>query len=224
LDIRNLASIWQALLSTMADTARSESGTRGGQRSATSAVRACQPESRELAQFSRNRISSAEGPSIGCSPREDIMTTKLRTGLLLVFTAMTAGASLSGCLIETTSGPPQSTCAEKRFYEVYWNVAADMNSPNYTCPQTPAFSACRVGHHDGDLRGGQNSAVSHQYMGFELDWAGSTDSGIPAASSVAAAHLIAADGVTSCLTLRCWFAISGSELQFFDGRLPIDLN
>lgn len=124
------------------------------------------------------------------------MTTKLRTGLLLVFTAMTAGASLSGCIIETTSGPPTTSCADSRYYEVYWNVAADMNSPNYTCPQTPAYSHVQLETSTGIYVVGKECRLT-PYMGFEFDWAGSTNSGIPAGSYVIAADLIAADGVTS---------------------------
>jgi hypothetical protein len=122
------------------------------------------------------------------------MTTKLRTGLLLVFTAMTASAALSGCIIETTSGPPKTTCAESRYFQVYWSVANDPASQPFTCSQTPAYVAeVQLDTSTGTYRVGKRCQATN-YMGFVFDFSGETQSAIPTGTYVNEAHLVGTDG------------------------------
>lgn len=124
------------------------------------------------------------------------MTTKLRTGLLLGFTAMMAMASLSGCIIETTSGP-KVNCADERYFQVYWSVALDANTQPWACNQagSPAFSEVRLNTNNGTFPVGRECRLTN-YMNFRFDYAGSTQSAIPAGTYVISADLIGADGVT----------------------------
>jgi len=130
------------------------------------------------------------------------LTTKLRTGLLLVFTATAMAASLSGCIIETTSGGPgPNACAKKRYIEVAWSVAADANSPNYTCAQTPPFSAVRLLTNNGSFEVGKQCEVTN-YMNMLFDWDGSTadstmDDRMVEGTYIISADLMAPDGITS---------------------------
>jgi hypothetical protein len=130
------------------------------------------------------------------------LTTKLRTGLLLVFTAMTMAASLSGCLIETTGGGNGAgNCARNRYIQVSWSVAEDMNSANYTCNQGPAFSAVRLLTNSGSFEVGK-ACQANTYMGLLFDWTGSTDDAtvddrMVAGTYIISADLMAPDGVTS---------------------------
>jgi hypothetical protein len=124
------------------------------------------------------------------------MTTKLRTGLLLVFTAMTGAASLSGCIVETTSGGPKANCADERFFQVYWSVAANPASDPYTCTQTPSFTEVQLDTSTGTYRVGRECRAT-SYMNFVFDWRGSSVTAIPTGTYVTEAHLIGPDGVTS---------------------------
>ena len=127
------------------------------------------------------------------------MTTKSRTGLLLGFTAVMMTASLSGCFVETSSGnppPPTTTCAENRYFQVYWSVAANASAPNYTCNQFPDFSSVRLLTNNGSFEIGKECRLT-RYMGLDFDWAGSSNDGIPAGTYVISADLMAPDGITS---------------------------
>lgn len=121
------------------------------------------------------------------------MTTKLRTGLLLIFTAMTAGASLSGCIIETTSGPPKATCAESRYFQVYWSVAANASSEPYTCSQTPPFAQVELDTNNGTYSV-TKACQATNYMGFLFDFSGTSASGVPTGTYITEAHLVGNDG------------------------------
>lgn len=121
------------------------------------------------------------------------MTTKLRTGLLLIFTAMTAGASLSGCIIETTSGPPKNTCAESRYFRVYWSVAPNPDSDPYSCTQTPPFAQVELDTNNGTFAV-TKACQPATYMNFLFDFSGTTSAGVPTGTYINEAHLVGTDG------------------------------
>lgn len=124
------------------------------------------------------------------------MTTKLRTGLLLGFTAMLAMATLSGCIVETTSGP-KGNCADNRYFQVYWSIALDANTQPWACNQagSPQFSEVRLTTNTGTYRVGRECRLT-RYMDYDFDYAGSTASGIPAGTYVISADLYGPDGAT----------------------------
>ena len=115
---------------------------------------------------------------------------------------MTMAASLSGCIIETTGGGNGSgSCAKKRYIQVAWSVAEDMNAPNYTCNQGPDFSAVRLLTNSGSFEVGKACSLTN-YMGLPFDWTGSTDDAsvddrMVQGTYIISADLMAPDGVTS---------------------------
>ena len=71
------------------------------------------------------------------------MTTKFRTLLLLGLTAF-AAASLSGCILETSSGsggyggPPSGSCLDNQYFVVQWEVDNGANTTPLACAQISA--------------------------------------------------------------------------------------
>ena len=124
------------------------------------------------------------------------MTTHFRTHLLLGFTALVA--SLSGCILETSSGGGGgNSCAENRFFEVYWSV--DDAAGTFICTDPPADRS----HVELDTSTGTYSVGvecrATRYMGFIFDFAGSTVSGIPTGTYVTTANLVL-DGSTTVIS------------------------
>jgi hypothetical protein len=137
------------------------------------------------------------------------MTTHFRTLLLLGFTALVA--SLSGCILETTSGPGgnASGCSTERYFQVYWSIDNGPATTPLTCTQAPA-SHVELDTSTGTYAVGQECRAT-RYMGFVFDFVGSTVDGLPAGTYVTAANLIS-DGDA--------FAVRGTVLSTAPGAGP----
>lgn len=114
---------------------------------------------------------------------------KFRTLLLLGFTALTA--TLSGCIIETTSsGGSSANCAENQYFNVRWGVEQSLGV-NFTCVATPASHVVLSTNAGTLLDVGANCQDGRTCSdGTPCNWAGSTFDGLAVGTRVVSASLI----------------------------------
>lgn len=114
---------------------------------------------------------------------------KFRTLLLLGFTAL--AGTLSGCIIETTSGNNSASCRDNQYFNVRWEVDNGSLATMFPCELTPN-SHIELTTNTGTLLAVGEQCVPNGVCsdGSPCNWAGSTVGDVPVGTYAVLATLL----------------------------------